>query len=279
MEKDVSSFYDTLGSKYIDWEDQIAAKYHDARFRTATGLIERHVDEFKAVFDFGCGSGDFIEGLAKFETIKGCDVSPEMVRLAKARAIEAGIVATLEVGGLDMFLNETGPFDIVVALGVTGYLSKEEERKFIDHAHATLQAGGLLLLTHVNELFDLVTFNRYTVDFYKDIISSLELDIDPSELSALLTHPDAPYEGQQASERDKLRKRRVDPFVYPGEVEAFGYDFLEMRGLNCFPLPPLILNKSPERTLLQLGLHEKITNPTLEKLFCSHFMAVFRKAE
>src|SRR5262249_4808841 len=146
------------------------------------------------------------EHLSGFQ-LEGCDVSPEMI----ARARRQYPTAKTEVGGIELFLQKTGPYGVVVALNVLPYLSEAEEAKFFEHARKITK---YLLVSHVNELFDLVTFNRYTVEFFRSkCLNSIKVDHKEAMtiFAKLITNADQPLmEDAHASDRDRVEKRSAN---------------------------------------------------------------------
>jgi SAM-dependent methyltransferase len=263
----VTGYYDKLGQTYIDQTDEYWSRYHTLRLTTAVDLIGRYGSPGK-LFDFGCGSGELLDLLEGYD-VRGCDISQEMLRLAGARHADGDF----RLGGIEFFEKVEDEFAVIVALNVLPYLSAEEEGRFYRQARRLLADNGVLVISHTNELFDLVTFNRYTIDMFEDrLLPALELSDDARNAAmaafrALLSEPDhPPQSGKTFSERDVLKKRRADPFTY----RPAGFELREQRCINCFPLPPRILQSTPELGGAQLGAHRHLSG-TLLKIFCSQF--------
>ncbi len=91
MSDDRLGFYNRLGAGYMVDADPYVAAYHEHRIKTAVGLLSQIKPG--ALYDFGCGSGELIARLPTWRPIMGCDLSPAMVEIARARtglAIERG---------------------------------------------------------------------------------------------------------------------------------------------------------------------------------------------
>lgn len=279
--KDVAAYYDRLGPRYIDSSDAYLAQYHAIRLGTTRSLLAEHGRGDGLLFDFGCGDGalfDEMEGLGYRFT--GCDLSPVMADLARKRAGQP-----VAIGGIETFEAQPGPFAAVAAINVLPYMSQADERRFFKHARRCLAPGGVLVVSHTNALFDLVSFNRYTVEFYRDhLVPALGLSPERArraveDLAGLLAHPDLPRADAKGlkSERDSLAKRRVDPFTWPGEVAALGFELLAFRPINAFPLPPLLAQGS-DLEMAQLESYKNLPSETLAKIFCSQFQVALRPA-
>lgn len=95
------------------------------------------------ILDAGCGTGlSGIDFKAYAGSLTGVDLSPEMLKLAKAR----GLYDTLHEGELAAFMRANpGRFDLVVAADVFCYIGDLAES--LEAALATLKPGGLLLFS------------------------------------------------------------------------------------------------------------------------------------
>lgn len=96
-----------------------------------------------------------------------------------------------------------------------------------------LRPGGVFVITHSNDLFDVFTLNRYTVDFHARCFGS-----DPDDIASLLTHPDKP-------DRTTFNVR-ANPLVFRHELAR--YDLTEERQefIHYHPQPPLLDERDPD---------------------------------
>lgn len=254
----VERYYDNLGKSYIAGDAHLL-KYHDNRFEIARYLLRGLGGP---LYDFGCGSGELLEQIDGF-TCSGCDLSAELLAIARRKVPEGDF----RKGGLDTFLSEDGPYSVVVALNVLPYLSETEERQFFEHA---ARISTYCLVSHTNALFDVVSFNRYTADFFEQHFDdAIKAEGIASAFRDALPFAHLPA-NENASERDVLDKRRVNPFTYTPE----GWRVLEMRPLNFFPFPPQLIQSREDWRMAQLDA--RIDDPTLQKLFCSQFQMLLR---
>jgi SAM-dependent methyltransferase len=152
------------------WRDSAASyletfdgPYHAHRMAMVWSLLDGVPLDGARCFDFGCGHGGFLAQLAARGAVaSGCDVNPTMVDAARA----AGFI--VELGGVErMAAIAHGSLDLIASLNVLAYLEPDEEAAFYRQAHRALRPGGLLLVTHSNELFDLFTLNSFTLAFMR----------------------------------------------------------------------------------------------------------------
>ena len=91
----------------------------------------------KSVCDVGCGVGQFLQFIARFEPAQalGLDLSEECVQFARERGLDVRS---------DDFLAQGGPFDVIALWHVVEHLL--QPRAFLEHAWSLLPPGGSLLL-------------------------------------------------------------------------------------------------------------------------------------
>ena len=136
--------------------------------------------------DFGCGEGTFIEGLLDqgADFAHGIDVNEEMLARARERLATRENV-TLDQGSVEALKTiESNSVDLFTALSVTGYLSDDEDDAFYRQLIRVLRPGGAAVVSHSNLLFDLFTFNKFTVATLSEQLVGPDHE---TELGSLLT--------------------------------------------------------------------------------------------
>lgn len=119
--------------------------------------LRRHGLRGHRLLDVGCGTGkSFLPMLERGWDVTGCDLSPSMLELARAKAGDAARLSVADMRELPVF----GGFDLVWALddAVNYLLSGEEMRDALSGMRANLAPGGLLM-------FDLNTLRAYRTFF------------------------------------------------------------------------------------------------------------------
>lgn len=181
---------------------------------------------------------------------------------------------------------ETASFGAVAALNVLPYLTEEDEAEFYRQALRLVGNRGTIIVSHTNELVDLVTFNRYTVEFWRSrVIPSLtDSESVAEELSDVfashLQFPARPIPVDARSERDKLRKRRINPFDYPARLlEKFGLRTEETAFTHFYPMPPQFMEESEEHKFKVYAFEDRMKNSPLRYVFASIMMLRLRANE
>lgn len=105
----------------------------------------------KKVLDVGCGSGVFVvEFVKKGATVVGIDYSKKMIELAEIETVKYKLPKNkfkLQIASATNLPFKNNYFDIILATGLTDYLSDPENQKFIKEASRTIKKGGYLLVS------------------------------------------------------------------------------------------------------------------------------------
>ena len=112
----------------------------------ATWLIERGVRPGAALLDAGCGTGRYSRELARRGySVRGIDLSPELVNIANASLSESEGVLSFAVG--DILAGRPERYDAILCRGVLNDLVTDRDRDAVFAGFAgCLQAGGVLIL-------------------------------------------------------------------------------------------------------------------------------------
>jgi ubiquinone/menaquinone biosynthesis C-methylase UbiE len=141
--------YDRIGSK-----QDTQAFYEDR----ATRELVAHGDfaNARSVFEFGCGTGRFAEGLlenhlAADATYHAVDLSPKMVSIAEARLVRFGDRVTVQLTeGEPPSARADASYDRFVSNYVLDLLSEEAIETLLEQAHRILRPAGLFCLASLS---------------------------------------------------------------------------------------------------------------------------------
>jgi 2-polyprenyl-3-methyl-5-hydroxy-6-metoxy-1,4-benzoquinol methylase len=101
------------------------------------------------ILEVGCGNGSFLSALSRmgYSHLRGIDISPEQVRLARARGLTC-----VEQGDLGQALPKVSSYsvDILIALDVLEHLEPRSIITTVDQMRRTLKPNGLLVLNIPN---------------------------------------------------------------------------------------------------------------------------------
>ena len=108
-------------------------------------FIENH--EPGRALDIGCGTGTNVITLAQAGwKVTGVDFAPRAIKLARAKAINAGIHAELLVKDATKLDGISGPFDLAFDLGCFHGIPQKGRAKYLEHLHRILAPGGFWLI-------------------------------------------------------------------------------------------------------------------------------------
>ena len=135
-----------------------APKRYDLGIRLLTfGKVDRvyehltsHVQSGQRVLDIGCGTGALtVRAAERGAFVKGIDINPEMLEIARQRAEEAGLgerVEFAEIGVAELDGEPSEAYDIVMSGLCFSELSDGEIDYTLDQVKRILKPGGLLLV-------------------------------------------------------------------------------------------------------------------------------------
>jgi 2-polyprenyl-3-methyl-5-hydroxy-6-metoxy-1,4-benzoquinol methylase len=218
-------YWESEAASYTEHIDGSRAAYHDGRLTTAARLLARaSLAPGSHVVDFGCGEGVFARRLAADGLrVTGLDPADGMIQAARARDPEGRL--TLRPGGVGA-LASVAPADSLVALNVLAYLTDAELEAFWAALADVLKPGGVFLVSHSNELFDLFALNAGTAAFFAAHFTG---GTPVDELLPAASGPRSTY------------NVRANPLTYADELAAHGLDELARAYFNFHPVPPALL--------------------------------------
>ena len=251
----VASHYDGSASTYSDqyneekiWTNE---EYPANFFRLK--LVRRILADagVTSLYEHGVGDATPLVTIAGDGIrVAGNDVSPEMVKFARANMTEHGLdpesINLLDVQSHDAIDTErkrAGSFEAVMALGVIPHV--EDDRWFVDSMDKFLEPGGRLLLQFRNSMFSMFTFNRLTKEFVMDellpdVPESIR-EIVSADLDQRLAVDKPPKRTRPTGDGyDEILSKFHNPFELSEIVKSFGYKDLQFHWYNYHPAYPML---------------------------------------
>jgi 2-polyprenyl-3-methyl-5-hydroxy-6-metoxy-1,4-benzoquinol methylase len=251
----VASHYDGSASSYGDQYDPdklwTNAEYPANLFRLQ--LVQRLLAEAgsTSVYELGVGDASPLSVIgATGLSVAGNDVSPEMVKIARAnmeaKGLDGSLITLLDVQDAAAVRAEhdlRGEFDSVMALGVIPHVSDDAD--FVTAMDDFLRPGGQLLLQFRNSMFSMFTFNRLTKEFILDellVDVSQEIrDVVAADLDARLAVDKPPKRTRPTGDGyDEILSRFHNPFELAEVVKAAGYSDIRFHWYNYHPAYPML---------------------------------------
>jgi 2-polyprenyl-3-methyl-5-hydroxy-6-metoxy-1,4-benzoquinol methylase len=242
--KKTEDYFDSLADTFY----QASAPRDDIFLERILPLYTVPSDHIITALDFGCGGGALLlKMLNKGVDAKGVEKHSKLCSLAKDRLEQSGFDPSCVMQGS---ISELGnfkkhSFDFVVLMGVFQYVPLNERLLLMRHIYDLLKPGGHMVATFQNALFDLFTFNKYSIDFMQQKIFQ-PLGVDSllgesilTDLRALLTHPDKP-DFSPLIARDNIFVETTNPLTISEELKVHGFMLMNKYFYNFFFVPRLI---------------------------------------
>jgi len=240
------------------------------------GIMEGASNEISGI-DFGCGGGAILlrlldNGIDAY----GIEKHEELFGEAEKRLLEHTYSSDrLLRGGVEKLGDlDAQSFDIFLAMGVFQYLTPQEREALLNSVHRILRDNGHMICSFQNALFDLFTFNKYTLDFYENkLIGTLGIDSSTigdilEDLKSLITFPDKPdYRPSRA--RDNIYVKTDNPLTIQDELKACGFELVE-KYFYTFHFVPTLLEDKYKEALKGLRGEFEVRRSTD---WCGYFMA------
>lgn len=121
------------------------------------GKLDKHYDRLvscirsgQRVLDIGCGTGALtIRAAHKGAVVRGIDINPQMLEIAKVRANKANLNQNIEFcekGVAELGSEESQIYDVVMSGLCFSELSEDELKYTLAHVKCLLKPGGLLIV-------------------------------------------------------------------------------------------------------------------------------------
>lgn len=224
---------------------------HNILLKIILPFCEKTLSDGMSAVDFGCGGGALlIELLRRGFDAYGIEKHDTAYDAARKRILDRGHPAKhIMKGGVEALHRfDSASIDILMIMGVLQYLPPEEYEALFGDVHRILRKGGYMVCSFQNALFDLYTFNKYTLDFYKTkLLNPLSVDRITGEsifddLRCLIVHPEEPqYSPTRA--RDNIFVRTTNPLTIEEELKEKDFRLIEKYFYDFYLVPPLLQGK------------------------------------
>jgi ubiquinone/menaquinone biosynthesis C-methylase UbiE len=111
--------------------------------------LASHIKDGQRVLDIGCGTGALaLRAAQKGAKVKGIDVNPQMLEIAREKSAQAGLtqnVELAEMGVAELGSEETESYDVVMSGLCFSELTEDEVAYTLEQVKRVLKLGGLFL--------------------------------------------------------------------------------------------------------------------------------------
>lgn len=250
------------------YRQDMKTSYHINRL-DMVGRLLNESDLSGIVLDYGCGDGVMSERvLSAGGRVLAIDLDPSMVESTKRRLRKLqhnnSNYDAME-GDTDALTNLAGSaYDTILAINVLAYMDDQDVHQFYIQSYRLLRPGGVLIVSHSNELFDLFTLNKYTVSFFKSHFSPF---VERDEIASLLVYPNLP-------ER-RVYPTRANPLNYRFILESYGFNEVQQEFAIFHNVPPLLMKNFNPDDLQQRNCPDTTNWPASEKWKLMFMCSIF----
>lgn len=291
MEANVKAFWEKDASEHMGFAYQYG-KNPDVRYpmyEVRRNLVFETLDALPSggrLLDAGCGAAHVLhECLDKGWDGYGFDFAEGMVALGKKELERHGHDPERVRVGLmsDMSAYASDSFDVVLLLGVSQYLMEEDDQKIWSEIRRVLKPNGIVLIDFVNALFDLLTFNKFTVGFSANEILPLFFPAEQvpalkEQIANLITHPNKPdTTGLYSTRRDHVRKRTENPLLVAERMHGHGFVIADNRFFRLHAVPPLLFESAPELEKVAIAQEGVLARHWIGHFIASAFLVTLKK--
>ena len=240
------------------------------------------------LLDIGCGGGHTTYSFLKdgWKAV-GVDFSLNMVKEANAFInSKLGLNDLIkQASATDLSIFPDQSLDVVLCLGVLYYV--EDVNTAYKEIFRVLKPGGLFICSHQNELFDLFTFNKYTLRFFKKNVFSIidggkdkrNIELD-NLLRSLINNPDEPKKHDKGSGRDTVITYPENPLIFPNKIKSFGFKTKSDPYYHGYHLmPPLLMNEENHLKVESEQKQYELRNDWRGMFMAAHFLFELQKSE
>ena len=105
-----------------------------------------YIRKGQKVLDIGCGTGALtLRAAEKGAKVKGIDINPQMLEIARKKAVEMGLIQNIELcemGVAELESEKTGSYDVVTAVLCFSELSENELKLCYQRGEKNTETGG-----------------------------------------------------------------------------------------------------------------------------------------
>lgn len=211
-----------------------------------------------SILDIGCGGGwTVLDALKLGIDARGIEPVAELKtfgnKLLVDNGFEADRITQDDLASSADFAPESK--DAIALLSVLPHVPRSNwDKVHADFARA-LKPGGRFIAAYRNELFDLFTFNSFTVELFDQVLwntpagEPLRTNERLSQLKGLMTQPDKPgpyFTVARDQAFGHLERVKSNPLTTPAYMAQFGMKVEKLTFYNFHAAPPLISAGVPE---------------------------------
>ena len=243
------------------------------------------------ILDIGCGSGRTVLDVFEMNRrVHGIEPVEPLLAVAQellsANGHDPNVVEKGDIQGLSKL--EADSFNTVSVLSVLPHIERAEWDAAHRNIARLLRAGGYFIASYRNDLFDLYTFNSFTIDFIVnslwncDILDALRTDDTIKSLKKLIQNPDVPgssYTCAPDKNFGTLTRVNSNPLEMSSYLAGFGLELKKTYFFNYHCVPPLLSDSIKDYRLLSHRMNLEMSEDWRGNFEASTFVVLAQKSE
>lgn len=270
--KDKNFIEHAIRSCYSSWSESYYQDYYKSESAYPAVHVKIVHDELKKadahnVIDAGCGPASVLRELKGLDIERyGFDLTPEMVKEARRVLSIQGLSENriwegnvLDIEAYRCAVN--GTYDAAICFGVLPHIPENKDKTVLNHLAASVRPGGRVLVEARNQLFALFTLNRYSRDFFCNVLINEQslrkaggiyaqeaLDTVFAEIDQRFRLDLPPIRKGKTGEPgyDEILSRTHNPFELTALATEAGFADVEVLFYHYHCLPPMVEPLLPE---------------------------------
>ncbi|MEE9215418.1 MAG: class I SAM-dependent methyltransferase [Thermodesulfobacteriota bacterium] len=241
------------------------------------------------ILDVGCGSGrTVLDALQMNREVKGIEPIGPLMKAAKVLLVENGqnpdLIEQNEIFDLKGW--EADTFDTVAVLSVLPHVCLDKWDLTHQYLVRLIKKGGYFIASYRNDLFDLFTFNSFTIDFIVNSLWDCEVG-QPlkspkivSALKGLIRNPDIPGPFHTCAKDKtfgKLTRINSNPLEMTSYLSRFGLEVLKTYFYNYHCVPPLLDEANQDFRTISHKMDMEMVEDWRGNFLASTFVILSRK--
>lgn len=207
----------------------------------------------ESVLDVGCGGGwTVLDALEMGINAKGIEPVAELknhgCNLLQENGHDPGRITQDDLAILAKLPSNS--LDCIALLSVLPHVPKGRWDEVHRNIARVLRPGGRLVAAYRNELFDLYTFNSFTLEFYDKALwgcqpCSTLANGHLGKLKSLITNPDMPgpyFTAAKDKSFGNIERVKSNPLTMPSFFHQYGLRLEKTRYYHFHCVPPLLQN-------------------------------------
>lgn len=243
-----------------------------------------------SVLDIGCGGGwTVLDALQSGVNARGIEPVAELqkfgIELLSKNGYPQECIAQDDLSVLREMPDEKE--DCIALLSVLPHVPAQDWDSVHSDISRALKPGGKFFAAYRNTLFDLYTFNSFTLEFYDqslwDTAAAKDIHTDEAltHLKGLIAHPDlpGPYHTMAVDKSfGELQRVKSNPLTIASYLSSFGLTLDRVRFYHYHCAPPLMMQKLSKYKEMNHQMELQLPDDWRGHFMCAMFVVEVTKA-